>query len=500
MSTVIEKTTAAEAALIARRASAAFTAWSRLPAQQRARHLIAISDGLEAHHYSLIEVATEETGLSEARLGGELTRTAVQLRLFATALVDGRYLDARLDQSDDHFVLGPRPDLRRVLVPRGPVVNFAASNFPFAFSVVGGDTAAALAAGCSVVLKAHSGHPQLSRLTHRVASEALTASGAPDDVLQIVYGQEAGMALIKDEHIKVGSFTGSLHVGRILADAAAARPDPIPFFGELGSVNPVVITDAALAERSATIADEFVGSVSGSAGQLCTKPGIVFAPSARPIEAAIAAAATAVPEHRLLNKNISDSYETRRQEVLSAAGIKVIAEGSLRRDESGNAWVTPTLVSVGVREFRDAGPHLQEEAFGPLSVIVESGEDADYAGLLAEFFDGNLTTTLHIGDADSAETLGEVVQQAELTSGRVIFNQWPTGVAVTPAMQHGGPWPATTIDSTSVGTAAIQRFLRGVSYQNAPQDLLPVELRDSNPLSIPRNEDASGSSRWWGVL
>lgn len=496
----ITKTTAAEAAEIAARSAVAFALWSRLSPQERAPFLVVIADALDANRDELVSIAAEETGLSEARLTGELNRTAVQLRLFATTIADGSYLDIRLDEADPEFVLGQRPDLRRILVPRGPVVNFSASNFPFAFSVVGGDTAAALAAGCTVVVKAHSGHPRLSVRTRAVASEALQGAGAPADVLQLVIGQEAGVALIRDEHIKVGSFTGSLYAGRLLADEAAARRDPIPFYGELGSVNPVFITPAAIAERAPGIAAEYVASVSGSAGQLCTKPGIVFAPSAAALEGYISAHAGAVGEHRLLNKNISDGFDKRREEVLAADGVRVLAEGSLRRDEAGNAWVTPTIVAVGIDAFRRAGDALREEAFGPLSVIVESGDDADYAALLDEFFEGNITTTLQFGAADSGADLDELVRRAALTSGRVIFNQWPTGVAVTPAMQHGGPWPATTIDSTSVGTAAIQRFLRGVAYQNAPQDMLPAELRDQNPEALPQHEDPAGSSWSWGKV
>lgn len=500
MTTVIAATTADEAHAAAAAALRAFGPWSRLAPSQRGTHLIAIANALEANRDRLVAIAAAETGLAETRLSTELTRTAVQLRLFATAITQGGYLDARRDEADPNFVLGQRPDLRRVLVPRGPVLNFAASNFPFAFSVVGGDTAAALAAGCSVIVKAHSGHPRLSLLTHRVASDVLRAAGAPDDVLQIVVGQNAGLALIRDERIKVGSFTGSLLVGRLLADEAAARRDPIPFYGELGSVNPVFISDVALTERAAAIATGFVVSMSTSAGQLCTKPGLVFVGSATGIQDQIAEASAPIAEHRLLTRSISDSYVRRREAVLAATGVRVIAEGAVRRDESGIAWAKPTIVAVSIDDFRAAGDALCEEAFGPLSIIVESGADADYAELLSEFFEGNLTTSLHIGADEHSERFAELVRRAALTSGRVIFNQWPTGVAVTPAMQHGGPWPATTIDSTSVGTAAIQRFLRGVAYQNAPTALLPPELREGNPEGIPRSDDPAGSSHSWGAL
>lgn len=499
MTTVIAATTVDEADRIAAAAHRAFGAWSRLTPSRRGSHLITIANALEASQEELVGLAAHETGLGQSRLTTELTRTAVQLRLFATAITQGGYLDARLDEADPDFVLGQRPDLRRGLVPRGPVLNFAASNFPFAFSVVGGDTAAALAAGCSVIVKAHSGHPRLSLRTHRVASDALRDVGAPHDVLQIVVGQEAGLSLIRDERIKVGSFTGSQLVGRLLADEAAARRDPIPFYGELGSINPVIISDRALSERAPSLALDLVASVSASAGQLCTKPGVVFVRSAAALENEIREAAAPVAEHRLLTSSISDGYVRRREAVLATTGVRVVAEGSVRTDETGIAWVTPTIVAVNIEDFRAASDALCEEVFGPLSIIVESGWDADYAAVLSEFFEGNLTTTLHIGANEDSERLAELVRRASLTSGRVIFNQWPTGVVVTPAMQHGGPWPATTFDSTSVGTAAMQRFLRGVAYQNAPAALLPTELRQENPERVPRSVDPAGSSRTWGA-
>lgn len=500
MTTPLHETAATDADAAAAAAARAFmTSGDESPAS-RARSILAIADAVEAARPRLLDVAREETGLAPARLDGELTRTIVQLRLFATVITHGAYLDARLDEADTDFALGQRADLRRVLVPRGPVLNFAASNFPFAFSVLGGDTAAALAAGCSVIVKAHPGHPRLSALTHAFATDALRGAGADPDLLQIVYGQDAGIALLRDPRVKVASFTGSQRVGRLLADIAAARPDPIPFYGELGSVNPVVITSAALDERAERIAAELVASVSGSAGQLCTKPGIVFTPSVESLHAEVARLAAQVPEHRLLNTSISDAYARRREEVLGAHGVRVVHEGRVRIDDAGLVWATPTIVAVGVDDFRAAGAALQEEAFGPLAVIVESGRDADFAGLLAEFFDGNLTTTLHLGEGEIGHGIPSLVRRAALTSGRVIFNQWPTGVAVTSAMQHGGPWPATTIDSTSVGTAAIERFLRGVAYQNAPDALLPYALCDENPWRVPQRTDPAGSSRLWGLL
>lgn len=263
---------------VARRAQEAFDDLTLVEPAVRADALRAAAAALEAAADELVALAHEETGLAEARLTGELRRTRVQLRLFAHIVEDGRYLDVRIDDADPEFVLGPRPNLRRVLWPIGPVLNFAASNFPFAFSVAGGDTAAALAAGCPVIVKAHPGHPGLSARTAQVAARALLDAGLPPATLQLVEGQETGVALLEHPAVRAATFTGSLRAGRFLSDRAAARPDPIPFYGELGSVNPVLVTAPALAERGDEILEGFVASVSGSAGQLCTKPGFLLVP------------------------------------------------------------------------------------------------------------------------------------------------------------------------------------------------------------------------------
>lgn len=276
--------------------------------RERAHALTVVADALEAASPELVEIAMRETGLTEVRLTGELRRTAVQLRLFAETVLTGDYLDARLDASDPNFVLGTRPDIRRFLSAVGPVINFAASNFPFAFSVPGGDTASALAAGCPVIVKVNAGHPELSRAVAEVMNTALRAAGMPDGCLQLIEGREAGVNLLKDGRVRAATFTGSIAVGRMLADIAAARPAPIPFFGELGSLNPVFLTQAAVAENAHSIATGFVNSVAGSAGQLCTKPGFVFAPVGHGFESKIASAVEPLAEHRMLNPRIAQSY------------------------------------------------------------------------------------------------------------------------------------------------------------------------------------------------
>ncbi|WP_309128302.1 aldehyde dehydrogenase (NADP(+)) [Microbacterium sp.] len=478
---------------VAARAAAAARPFARTSPRERGAALVAVAGALEAAGPELVGIAMRETGLAEARLTGELRRTAWQLRLFADTIVDGGYLDARIDPADPDYVIGPRPDVRRMLEPVGPVLNFAASNFPFAFSVAGGDSAAALAAGCPVVVKAHSGHPELSRRTAEVVAGALERAGMPDGVFQLISGQENGVALLKDERIRAGAFTGSTHVGRMLADIAASRPVPIPFYGELGSVNPVYATYA-----DAALLDGFVASVSGSAGQLCTKPGFLFVPEGAELSS-VGDAAASVSEHRLLNPGIGRAFAQRRDDVLGAEGVTVLSEGEVRVDDAGQTYATPTVVTVDVDTLAEHREALLEESFGPLSVIVRYADRDALPALHAELFPGNLTSTVHARAEELADgSLSELVDALAETSGRVLFGGWPTGVSVTPAMQHGGPYPATTSDATSVGTAAITRFLRGVAYQGAPQELLPAPLRDDNPWGVPQQRSEPGHSTSWG--
>lgn len=482
--TTIE-TVAAAAALAAR-------PFAKTNLRDRGAALVAVAVAIDAAAAELIAIAMRETGLTEARLTGEVRRTSWQLRLFADVIVSGAYLDARIDDADPDYVIGPRPDVRRMLEPVGPVLNFAASNFPFAFSVAGGDTAAALAAGCPVIVKAHSGHLELSRATAAVVIQALRDAGMPEGVFQLIEGQQNGVAMLQDERIRAGAFTGSTHVGRLLADIAASRPVPIPFFGELGSVNPVYATyvdDALLAG--------FIGSVSGSAGQLCTKPGFLFVPAGSDLTAATAAAELA--EHRLLNPGIGRAFAERRAAVLGAGGVDVLVEGRVRVDDDGQSFATPTLVATDVDALLAHRDELLHESFGPLSIVVRYSDAAELPELHAALFPGNLTSTVHARDTELASgALTDLIDVLAQTSGRVLFGGWPTGVSVTPAMQHGGPYPATTSDGTSVGTAAITRFLRGVSYQDAPQAVLPEPLQDANPWGVPQTRSAAGGSRTWG--
>jgi acyl-CoA reductase-like NAD-dependent aldehyde dehydrogenase len=497
-----DTTIVTSAANAAARAHAASTPFALTDRAGRADALLAVADALAADADTLVPVGMRETGLAEARLRGELNRTVVQLRLFADTVRAGDYLDVRIDEADPGFALGARPDLRRYLVPVGPVVNFAASNFPFAFSVAGGDTAAALAAGCPVILKAHPGHPELSRLTAQVVVHALTEADMPDGTFQLIEGQDAGIEALRDPRVAAGSFTGSLNAGRALADIAASRPAPIPFFGELGSVNPVFVTAGGLVSAGGAdaLAAGFVASVAGSAGQLCTKPGFLFVPTGAlaQLDAPIREAAEAA--HRLLYPKITSGYVERRDTILGVDGVRAVASGSVEVDDDGHGWVTPTIVAVDLDTLRSAGEDLLDEAFGPLSIVVEyDPATTDLAALVPDLFPGSLTATVYAGDTEQTPDLDRLVFALSRHAGRVLFGGWPTGVAVTPAMQHGGPWPATTNDSsTSVGTAALLRFLRPVAFQSAPDRMLPLELRDDNPSSVPRATAPAGESTSWG--
>lgn len=440
----------------------------RTLATDRARQLRAVADALDTSADTLIPVARRETHLPEARLRGELARTTFQARLFADRLEQGAFLDARIDHADADWPMGPRPDIRRTHLPLGPVLVFAASNFPFAFSVFGGDTVSALAAGCPVVVKAHPGHPELSVLTARTATDALTAAGAPAGLLTLVEGQDAGVAAVQDSRIKAVGFTGSTRGGRALFDLAVRRPDPIPFYGELGSTNPVVVTPAGWTERGAEIAEGFAASYSLGSGQFCTQPGVVFVPDA----AAFAAAVPAVAPGPMLNTRIHDAYRHSLRKLASRPDVDTVA-----RTDGGPGGPDAVLLRTDTRAVLDDPSLISTEVFGPAALLVEYASLDEVVRVL-DASGGSLTGSVHGGEAPDAEALTVLDTLAERT-GRVLWNEWPTGVTVSDAQQHGGPWPATTAPTTtSVGTAAVQRFLRPVAYQNVPTAGLPAELRD----------------------
>ena len=472
-------TTPVELEAILAVSAGAATQWGQRPAAERAAALVATADALDAAAQELIPLAGEETFLPPARLAGELKRTTFQLRLFAELLNDGGYLDARIDHADGDWPMGARPDIRRVLEPMGPVVVFAASNFPFAFSVAGGDSCSALAAGCSVVLKVHSGHPRLSAAVGRVAAQALEGAGAPSGLLQLVYGTQAGRDALLDPRVKAGAFTGSIPGGRALFDLASSRPEPIPFYGELGSVNPVFVTEAAATARGPEIVSEFVQSYTMGAGQFCTKPGILLVPAGSPMVAELAGAGRPAPA-RLLNERIQSGYTAALQGLLGHDSVAPLG-GTTDTLASPPA---PALNATTAQALLADPDGLITECFGP-SALVATYESESELLAVAGVLDGQLTATIQGEDSDAIAP--ELVRVLAAKAGRVLWNQWPTGVSVTYAQQHGGPYPATTAPtSTSVGTAGITRFLRPVAYQGLPAHLLPAALRDENPLGVPQ--------------
>ncbi len=461
-------------------ADAARAPFGALPATVRAAALRAVADALDAAAGELVPLAHRETNLPAApRLYAELERTTFQLRLLAETVVEGAYLEVTIDSPDTCWPAGGRPDLRRMLVPLGPVAVFAASNFPFAFSVAGGDTAAALAVGCPVVVKAHPGHPLLSDRVGELVSGALLAAGVPAGAFGVVHGVEEGRALVLDPRIRAGAFTGSLPGGRALFDLASSRPDPIPFYAEMGSVNPVFVTEAAVSERAEGIAEGYAGSFTLGAGQFCTKPGLVFVPAAaaREFEALVAAALSGHVAAPLLSADITAKYTSGLDALRSHPAVRELVAGE------GTA---PTLLGCDAADLL-ASPDLASECFGPVSVVVRySSRDELLA--CARAFAGELTATVH-GTAPDEEVAALMAVLTE-RAGRVLWNGWPTGVSVSYAMHHGGPYPATTAPGhTSVGTTSLRRFLRPVVYQNVPQALLPEALRDGNPLGVPRLVD-----------
>ncbi|HEY1822467.1 MAG TPA: aldehyde dehydrogenase (NADP(+)) [Trebonia sp.] len=439
---------------------------------KRSALLRAAADGVESRAAELIAAADAETALGVPRLTGELARVAYQFRFFADIVDDGAFLGVVVDQPDPSAV-PPRPELRRWKVPIGVVAVFAASNFPFAFSVPGGDTASALAAGCPVVVKAHPDHPQTSELVAETIRAAAEKVGLPADVLILVHGYQAGVDLVRHPLTAAVGFTGSIPGGRALFDIASARPAPIPFYGELGSLNPVLVTERAAEARRDEIAAGLVASYTLGQGQFCTKPGLVLVPSGAAgdglITAAAQAAATAVPG-ALLDTRMREHFLGGFAARAAAPGVRTLAAAAAAPTAEAPQAVRAGLLEV---DAADLTGDLLEECFGPVTVLVRYTGDADAEAVLSRL-GGNLTATLH---AEASEP-GAAAWLTRLSrfAGRVLFGGWPTGVAVAPAMTHGGPYPATTAPTTSVGGTAIDRWLRPVTYQTVPPELLPAEL------------------------
>ncbi|KOV00502.1 aldehyde dehydrogenase (NADP(+)) [Streptomyces sp. MMS21 TC-5] len=448
------------------------------------RTAAALLDEAAAH---VIEAADAETALGPGRLTGELARTTGQLRAFADAVDEGSYLDVRIDRADPSLS-PPRPELRRYKVPLGVVAVYAASNFPLAFSVPGGDTASALAAGCPVVVKAHPDHPATSELCASLLRRAAVANGLPPEVVAVVHGFDAGLELIRHPLVAAAGFTGSIRGGRALFDAAAARPVPIPFHGELGSLNPVVVTPAAAAERAEEIGAGLAASVTLGVGQFCVKPGLVLVPDGADGDRLTGELTKALGETEpgvLLDHRMRENFVSGVRERAALPGV----EAPVTPGSGGEHTVGAGYLTVRAEDLLGGGHDvLLEECFGPVTVVVRYAGQGE-AGAVLGRLGGNLSATLQLSAAETEGAPGpatKLIGQVTGLAGRIVVNGWPTGVAVAPAQHHGGPYPAATSHSTSVGGTAIERWLRPVAYQSVPDALLPAELREANPLNLPR--------------
>lgn len=472
---------------IATRNAAAAAGWLAARGREgRAELLSALADGLEARRAQVVALADLESALGASRLNGELDRACLQLRFMAEVALEGSYLGVSIETAGT-TPLGARPDLRKTAVPLGPVAVFGASNFPLAFSVPGGDTASALAAGCPVVVKAHSAHAGTSALVGEIFDEVLKRAQAPEGVFAVVYGREAGQQLVTDPRITAVGFTGSLFGGRALFDLACSRESPIPFYGELGSVNPLVVTQAAAVERAAEIGAGIAASMTQGMGQFCTKPGLFLLPNSeagQQVVSALSAALDAAEPGFLLSAGIRGAFETG---VGAMLGTPARALCSAR---SENLRVAPVLFEATPADL--LGPHaetLMEERFGPFGLVVRYDTTQELTSVLTALPPA-LTGTLHTGRADS--DLQPATQALEKRSGRIVFNGFPTGVSVSWSMQHGGQYPASTAaNTTSVGADAIRRWVRPVTYQDAPHEVLPPELRDDTDMELVRRIDGT---------
>lgn len=451
-------------------AEEAFWTYGYTTRQQRADFLNAIADQIEARAEAITQIGTQETGLPEARLQGERGRTTGQLRLFASHILAGDYLDRRHDAALPDRAPLPRPDLKMMQRPIGPVAVFGASNFPLAFSTAGGDTASALAAGCPVVVKGHSAHPGTGEIIAEAIHAAIQQTGMPKGVFSLIQGgkRDVGTALVQHPLINAVGFTGSLAGGRALFDLCAQRDTPIPFFGELGSVNPMFMLPAAIANRGEALGQGWAASLTMGAGQFCTNPGIAVVIEGPQADAFIHAAQTALSAsgaQTMLTDGIAQAYTSGAAKMGAQTGVQ-----DLVTSMCDTRQVKPFLFKVTAEDW--LGNHtLSEEVFGPLGLVVVA-KDAEQLQKIARSFEGQLTATLHMDDAD-ANIARALLPVLERKAGRVLANGFPTGVEVCDAMVHGGPYPASTnFGATSVGTLAIRRFLRPVCYQNLPAELL----------------------------
>ncbi len=472
-------------------AADAFKTYSRTSGRERGAFLRKIADMIESITGDIVGRAAQETALPVARLQGEAARTCHQLRLFAQVAEEGSWVNARIDHADPERKPMPKPDIRSLMRPLGPVVVFGASNFPLAFSVAGGDTASALAGGNTVIVKAHAAHPGTSELVGRALQESVRECDLPEGVFSLLFGHgsQIGTALMKHPLVRAGGFTGSRTAGRILMDVAASRPEPIPFYAEMSSTNPVFILPGALRERAENIASGLHASFTLGAGQFCTKPGMVFlgkGPDAQKFAGKLSELVAGSARFHLLTEAIHSSYDSAIAKRKSDPSVTVLAE---KQHSGATGFCAHSAVfETDVEAF--LGSDLEVEIFGPTTLLVHHSSREQILEI-ARSLEGHLTATIH-GTEQDLRDFADLIAILETKVGRLIFNGFPTGVEVTHAMVHGGPYPSTSDGrSTSVGTQAIFRFTRLVCYQGFPDNALPDELKEANPLGIWRLVDGS---------
>lgn len=467
-------------------ASKAFQEFRFVSGQRKAAFLNAIADEIMALDEELVQTYCSETGLPEGRAKGERGRTVFQLRSFADLVVEGSWVEASVDHGIPDREPAPKPDLRKMNIPLGPVVVFGASNFPLAYSTAGGDTAAALAAGCPVIVKSHPMHAGTGELVASAIQKAAQKTGMPDGVFSNLNssGIEVGVQLVKHPEVKAVGFTGSIRGGRALLDLAAQRPEPIPVFAEMGSINPVVLLPNVIAQRGDELAKTYAGSITLGTGQFCTNPGLLLGIKSEDLSNFINQLGVELSKLQpsvMLHPNIHKAYESNKNKAIQQEAVQVV---SSYEDEVKTNHARQMVVTVEGETFL-SNPKLHQEVFGPFSMVVQCENSTQLKEIIASL-EGQLTGTIIAGDSE-LEKYSEVVNALQNRVGRIIFNGVPTGVEVCPSMVHGGPYPAST-DSrfTAVGIHSIKRWVRPFSYQNWPNELLPDELKDENPLQIQR--------------
>ena len=474
-----------EISVIVERSHEAFLHYRKVPGLRRAEFLDAVATEIEAEGETLLQTASRETNLPIARLTGERNRTTMQLRMFANMLREGSWVEATIDPAEPSRTPLPKPDLRKLLVPIGPVIVFGASNFPFAYSTAGGDTASALASGCTVILKGHPAHPETSYRVYEAILRAMLKTEMPENIFQHVQtDNEGAKKLVQHAKTAAVGFTGSYAGGKALYDYAQQRKKPIPVFSEMGSINPVVILPDTLEKNTDSLANNYSGSITLGAGQFCTNPGLLIAVESHALSSFIKTLSTGMSQvtpSKMLHDGIHKSYVERRNKAMQQSGVESSMQPDAREDKTA---AVPVLAFVKGDVFL-RNPYLHEEVFGPYSLVVRCN-DMDELKKVWSSVAGQLTTTL-LGTDEDFSNHPDLLDIAPDIAGRIVFNGVPTGVEVTAAMMHGGPFPACTDNRfTAVGIHAVKRWIRPVAFQSCPDHLLPPELRNSNPLGIGR--------------